>query len=243
MIKLENIARTFVVGGEPVHALRDVDEHITPGEHVAVMGPSGSGKSTLLNILGCLDRPTTGSYKLDGREVAHLEEAELTQVRRHLIGFVFQTYHLVPRLTALENVQLPMMFGGVTPAERRRRALESIAAVGLEDRATHRPDQLSGGQRQRVALARATVMGPRVLLADEPTGNLDSASGLQVLELLEQMNAAGLTLIVVSHDPDVAHRADRIIVLVDGVVARRLSGDQVHQMKGIGDLAGEHVTS
>jgi len=233
VIRLEGVSRTYQLGGQPVHALVDVTEHIRPGEHVAIMGPSGSGKSTLLNILGCLDRPDAGSYWLDGREVGKLGDEELTDVRRHLIGFVFQSFHLVPRLTAAENVELPMVFAGLSRAERRERVARALAAVDLADRADHRPDELSGGQRQRAALARATVMQPRVLLADEPTGNLDTASGRQILELLDRMNDEGMTLVVVTHDPSVARRADRIIVLVDGRVARRLAGADVGQAADI----------
>jgi putative ABC transport system ATP-binding protein len=227
VIRLEGVSRTYQLGGQPVHALVDVDEHVAPGEHVAIMGPSGSGKSTLLNLLGCLDRPDAGKYWLDGREVGTLSDEELTAVRRDLIGFVFQSFHLVPRLTAAENVELPMVFAGVSRGERRRRVETALAAVALTGRAGHRPDQLSGGERQRVALARATVMGPRVLLADEPTGNLDSASGRQILDLLDRMNEDGITLVVVTHDPNVARRADRVIILIDGRVARRLPGSEI----------------
>jgi putative ABC transport system ATP-binding protein len=237
VIRLEGISRRFDVGGRPVHALSDVHEAIAAGEHVAVMGPSGSGKSTLLNILGCLDQPSAGSYTLDGREVGGLDDDALTLVRRHMIGFVFQFFHLVPRLTALENVEVPMLFAGVPPAERRERARAALAAVGLDDRATHRPDQLSGGERQRAALARATVMGPRILLADEPTGNLDSASGRQVLDVLARMNTAGLTLVVVTHDLKVARRAGRVVMLLDGRVARRVAASEVHEIADI--LAGD----
>ncbi len=233
MIRLENVSRTYQLGGQPVHALVDVNEHIKAGEHVAIMGPSGSGKSTLLNVLGCLDRPDGGTYWLDGREVGKLSDEELTEVRRNRIGFVFQSFHLVPRLTAAENVELPLVFAGMPRAERRRRVEEALRAVGLADRMDHRPDQLSGGERQRTALARSTVMGPRVLLADEPTGNLDTASGRQILELLDRMNDDGITLVVVTHDPSVARRADRVIVLVDGRVARRLPGSEV---AGVADL-------
>ncbi|MEA2599970.1 MAG: putative transport system ATP-binding protein [Acidobacteriota bacterium] len=227
MIRLERITRTYRLGGQPVHALVDVTEQVRTGEHVAIMGPSGSGKSTLLNILGCLDRPDAGEYWLDEREVAKLSDEELTAVRRNLIGFVFQSFHLVPRLTAAENVELPMVFAGLSRTERRERTATALSSVDLADRAGHRPDQLSGGERQRVALARSTVMGPRVLLADEPTGNLDTTSGRQILDLLDRMNEAGLTLIVVTHDPNVARRADRVIVLVDGHVARKLKGSEV----------------
>jgi putative ABC transport system ATP-binding protein len=227
VIRLEGVSRTYQLGGQPVHALVDITEHVAPGEHVAIMGPSGSGKSTLLNLLGCLDRPDAGKYWLDGREVGTLSDEELTAVRRDLIGFVFQSFHLVPRLTAAENVELPMVFAGVGRAERRRRVEAALAAVDLTGRADHRPDQLSGGERQRVALARATVMGPRVLLADEPTGNLDTASGRQILDLLDRMNDDGITLVVVTHDPSVARRADRVIILVDGRIARRLPGAEI----------------
>ena len=218
MITLRGVSRTFEVGDRPVHALRGVDLDIRTGEHVAIMGPSGSGKSTLLNVLGCLDRPTTGSYVLDGEEVATLDEREVSRVRQRKIGFVFQSFHLVPRLSAIGNVELPMIFAGVEPDERRARASEALDAVGLHERAEHRPNQLSGGERQRVAIARAVVMQPAILLADEPTGNLDSRSGREVIELIERMNAAGLTLIVVTHDPAVAARARRLVRLADGVV-------------------------
>ncbi|MCH9646826.1 MAG: ABC transporter ATP-binding protein [Deltaproteobacteria bacterium] len=239
MIRLQGITRTFFVGGQAVHALAGIDEHIRPGEHVAIMGPSGSGKSTLLNLLGCLDRPTSGTYTLDGREVGSLGESELTRVRRHLIGFVFQSYHLVSRLTAEENVELPMIFAEIPRGERRRKVKQALEAVDLTDRADHRPDQLSGGQRQRVALARSTVMGPRILLADEPTGNLDSSSGAQVLGLLEDLNQHGLTLIVVTHDPNVARRAQRTLVLRDGLIVRRLQAHEIGNTLPFEDLPSE----
>jgi len=227
VIELHDIRRTYVLGDEVVHALDGVDETIADGEHIAIMGPSGSGKSTLLNIIGCLDRPTSGSYRLDGSEVGQLSDEELTRIRREQIGFVFQFFHLVPRLTAAGNVELPLVFGGTPRAERRRRVDEALAAVGLSGRKGHRPDQLSGGERQRVAIARATVTRPKILLADEPTGNLDSKSGTQILELLDRMNEEGLTLVVVTHDPNVARRADRVIVMVDGRIARRLKGSEL----------------
>lgn len=233
MIELEGICRTFDVGGRPVYALVDVDETIQTGEHVAVMGPSGSGKSTLLNIIGCLDRATAGAYRLDGMEVDTLSENALSDVRRHKIGFVFQSYHLVPRLDARGNVELPMVFAGVPRAERRERVAAALDAVGMADRADHRPDQLSGGERQRVAIARATVMGPKILLADEPTGNLDSASGTQVLELLDRMNDAGLTLLVVTHNPDVGRRADRVLQMFDGRIVSRVAGSELPRTLGI----------
>jgi putative ABC transport system ATP-binding protein len=239
VIRLKDLSRTFEVGGQPVHALAGVTEEIAAGEHVAIMGPSGSGKSTLLHILGCLDRPTSGSYELFGQQTAALDDAALTLARRRDIGFVFQFFHLVPRLTTLENVEVPMIFAGVPGDERRSRAERALAAVGLAERAHHRPDQLSGGERQRAALARATIMGPRLLLADEPTGNLDSASGRQVLQVLEAMNAQGLTLVVVTHDPAVARRARRVLVLADGRLVRRLAGGDVREAAdGLGTAAG-----
>ncbi len=227
MIELEHISRTFDVGGRPVHALVDISEEIADGEHIAIMGPSGSGKSTLLNVLGCLDRPSSGTYRLDGDDVSQLSDAELTAIRRHKIGFVFQFFHLVHRLSAVGNVELPLIFEGVGRSERRRRAHETLASLGLAERAEHRPDQLSGGEMQRVALARAMVTRPKVLLADEPTGNLDTASGRQILDILDGLNSEGLTLVVVTHDPAVAERADRVIVLVDGSIERRLTGAEV----------------
>jgi len=230
MIRLEGICRTYQVGDQPVRALVDVDEEISEGEHVAIMGPSGSGKSTLRNIIGCLDRPTAGSYTLGDREVGGLDESALTLVRRNEIGFVFQFFHLIPRLSAAENVELPMVFAGVPRRERRERVAEAIAAVGLEARARHLPEQLSGGERQRVAMARATVMRPALLLADEPTGNLDSKSGNAVLEMLDELNDNGLTLLVVTHDPKVAQRAARILFLVDGRIAKRVRGDQIGEL-------------
>ena len=216
MIELRGITREFDVGGRPVHALRGIDLAIAPGDHVSIMGPSGSGKSTLLNIIGCLDRPTSGSYRLDGREVAGLDDRALSRVRGRQIGFVFQAYHLVPRMTAAQNVELPMIFAGVERAARQLRVRKALEAVGLAERAHHRPEQLSGGERQRVAIARAIVMDPRILLADEPTGNLDTVSGAEIVKLLEQMNGRGLTLLVVTHDPGIAGHARRRFRMVDG---------------------------
>ena len=242
MIRLEGITRTYFLGGQPLHALREVDEHIKAGEHVAIMGPSGSGKSTLLNVIGCLDRPTAGSYKLNGREIATLDEDQLSAIRQREIGFVFQSYHLVPRLVAADNVALPMLFAGVPRRERRQRALAALESVGLLQRAQHRPEELSGGERQRVAIARAIVMQPSVLLADEPTGNLDSTAGRQVLELLERMNQAGRTLLVVTHDLSVARRAQRVIVLVDGRIAHRLAGSEMTDLATLlGTKAAPHA--
>jgi putative ABC transport system ATP-binding protein len=216
MIELRDVCRDYEVGGRPVHALRGVTLSIAAGDYVSIMGPSGSGKSTLLHIIGCLDRPTTGQYLLDGEDVAKLDDRRLCRVRREKVGFVFQAYHLVPRLTAAGNVELPLVFAGVERRERRARVAAALAAVGLSDRAHHRPDQLSGGERQRVAIARAVVMAPRVILADEPTGNLDAASGREIVALLESMHARGLTLVVVTHDPALAGRAARRLRMADG---------------------------
>ncbi|MGH9750266.1 MAG: ABC transporter ATP-binding protein [Candidatus Polarisedimenticolia bacterium] len=219
MIALRGLTRHFQVGDQTVRALQEVTFEIPDGDYLAIMGPSGSGKSTLLHILGCLDRPTHGAYVLDGHEVGALPENDLAAVRGRRIGFVFQFFHLVARLTAAQNVELPLVLAGVRPAERGRKVARALQAVGLTDRADHRPDQLSGGQRQRVAIARATVMEPSILLADEPTGNLDRASGREIIELLEGMNRSGLTLIVVTHDPEIGERARRVVRLVDGRVA------------------------
>ena len=225
MIELAAITRVFEVGGRPVHALRRIDLAIEDGEYLSVMGPSGSGKSTLLNLLGCLDRPSAGSYRLDGQEVAALDDIALSRIRRHKIGFVFQSFHMVPRLTARANVELPMVFAGIAPEERTRRAEAALAAVGLRERMDHRPDQLSGGERQRAAIARAVVMGPTLLLADEPTGNLDSVSGGEVIALLEEMNASGLTLVVVTHDSGLGRRARRQVRMADGSIVEERRAD------------------
>jgi len=216
MISLAGIDRSFQVGDQIVHALANVNLEIGAGQYVSIMGPSGSGKSTLLNILGLLDKPTAGLYKLDDRDVTRLSDEEQARVRLQKIGFVFQSFHLVPRLTALENVAVPMMLAGISVGERRRRAAEALTDYGLGDRMDHRPNQLSGGQRQRVAMARATIMHPTVLLADEPTGNLDRTSGHEVVSLLEALNAAGVTLIVVTHDPELGQRAKRRLRMIDG---------------------------
>ncbi len=216
MIEIRNLSRHFQVGDQLVKALDAVDLTIGDGEYASIMGPSGSGKSTLLNVIGLLDRPTDGQYVLDGRETTSLSDDELAQVRARRIGFIFQSFHLVPRLTAFENVELPMVLASVPPAERRKRAEAVLASLTLMDRAHHRPDQLSGGQRQRVAIARAMVMEPTVLLADEPTGNLDHVSGADVLAAIESLNARGITLIVVTHDDEVASRSRRNIRMRDG---------------------------
>ena len=219
MIRLSGIARTFLVGGEAVHALRAADLAIEKGEYLSIMGPSGSGKSTLLNILGLLDRPNAGSYELDGRNVTALTDDELARVRREKIGFVFQFFHLIPRLTALQNIELPMILAGIDPAGRRPRLARLLADYSLEERAGHRPDQLSGGQCQRVAIARAMSMGPTVILADEPTGNLDRHTGQEVLSLLERVHHDGGTVVIVTHDPEIGARAHRRLRMLDGAIA------------------------
>ncbi len=216
MIQLQQVHRIFEVGDQEVHALNDVSLEIERGEYIALMGPSGSGKSTLLNIVGLLDRPTSGEYALDGENVTALSDQAQAEVRRDKIGFVFQFFHLVPRLSAAENIALPMVLAGVPVVDRKARVSGILDAVGLTDRAHHRPDQLSGGQRQRVAIARATVMEPAVILADEPTGNLDSASGRDVLDILERLNDNNITLIVVTHDLEIANRARRRLHMIDG---------------------------
>ena len=216
LIQLAGIERVFHLGDSAVHALTRLDVGIEAGEYVAIMGPSGSGKSTLLNLLGLLDRPDAGTYRLEGRDVTTLSADEQAAVRSRRIGFVFQSFHLVPRLTAAENIALPMMLAGMAAAERARRVAQALKDFGLESRADHRPDQLSGGQQQRVAIARATVMQPAVLLADEPTGNLDRATGDDVINLLEALNARGMTLIVVTHDQKIGSRARRQLIMEDG---------------------------
>ena len=218
MIELRAVSRHFQVGDQVVRALDEVGLTIGGGDYVSIMGPSGSGKSTLLNVIGLLDRPTSGLYLLDGRETTSLSDDELAHVRAHKVGFIFQSFHLVPRLTAFENVELPMVLAGTAPAERRERTTAVLANLNLTDRAHHRPDQLSGGQRQRVAIARAMVMQPTVLLADEPTGNLDHVSGAEVLAALEGLNARGITLLVVTHDAEVAARSRRHVRMRDGRV-------------------------
>jgi len=218
MIRLQGVERVFRVGEEEVHALRAVDLEIAQGEYLSIMGPSGSGKSSLLNIIGLLDRPSAGHYLLDSREVTDLSDDERAQVRRDKIGFVFQFFHLVPRLTAAQNIELPMVLAGIAPEERHRRIARLLADYGLAERATHRPDQLSGGQCQRVAIARAMAMQPGVILADEPTGNLDRHTGQEVMALLEKLHADGGTLAVVTHDPEIGARAARRLRMIDGAI-------------------------
>jgi putative ABC transport system ATP-binding protein len=216
MIELAQVHRVFQVGDQEVHALDGVDLTIAAGEYVSLMGPSGSGKSTLLNIIGLLDRPTAGTYRLNGRDTTTLSDDEQARARSENIGFVFQFFHLVPRLTAAENVELPLVLAGRAPVDRRPTVETAIDQMGLTERAHHRPDQLSGGERQRVAIARATVMRPGVLLADEPTGNLDTATGKEVVQIIEALHAAGMAVIVVTHDPQIGGRAERSLTMMDG---------------------------
>jgi len=216
MIKLSNIHRRFQVGEQLVHALNDVSLAIERSEYLSIMGPSGSGKSTLLHVIGLLDRPDSGTYLLNDRDVTALSDKEQAQIRSETIGFVFQFFHLVPRLSAADNIALPLLLAGVPANERKQRVARVLESMNLVDRADHRPEQLSGGQRQRVAIGRATVMEPKLILADEPTGNLDRASGKEVIAILEQLNAQGLTLIIVTHDPDLGKRARRSLRIVDG---------------------------
>ena len=216
LIQLENVTRVYRVGGSEVRALDGVTLHIHQGDFVALMGPSGSGKSTLLNVIGCLDLPTSGVYRFAGEEVQGLSESRLAEIRQKKIGFIFQSYHLVPRMTALRNVELPMILAGVDPKERRKRARAALEPLGMALRAHHRPDQLSGGECQRVAIARAMVGRPSILLADEPTGNLDSKTGEEIITLLEALNRDGLTIVLVTHDPRIAAHARRLLLMRDG---------------------------
>ena len=218
MMELSGISREYVVGAETVHALDHVDLAIEAGEYVSIMGPSGSGKSTLLNVLGLLDRPTAGTYRLQGEDVSNLDDDALAAHRQQHIGFIFQFFHLIPRLTALENVELPLVLKGTAPRARRERATAILKSVGLEARMGHRPDQLSGGERQRVAIGRAIVMQPSYLLADEPTGNLDTRSGNEIMQILEQLNRDGIGVLIVTHDPAIGDRARRHLKLRDGKI-------------------------
>lgn len=218
VISLRGITRDFQLGAQTVHVLKGIDLDIQQGEYVALMGPSGSGKSTLMNLLGCLDTPTAGSYHLAGRDVSRMDDNDLAAVRNKEIGFVFQTFNLIPRQTALQNVALPMVYAGASKEARTARAEEVLRQVGLEDRMDHRPNQLSGGQRQRVAVARALVNTPSMILADEPTGNLDSTTSVEIMKLFDDIHKAGNTLVVVTHEEDIAQHAHRIIRLRDGVI-------------------------
>lgn len=218
IIEIKGITRDFPLGEETIHVLKGIDLTINKGEYVALMGPSGSGKSTLMNLLGCLDTPTSGSYNLNGQFVSELHDDELAEIRNKEIGFVFQTFNLMPRTTALDNVALPMVYAGKSKAERSERATEVLTQVGLDDRMDHKPNQLSGGQRQRVAVARALVNNPAIILADEPTGNLDSKTSVEIMNLFDEIHANGNTVILVTHEEDIAEHAHRIIRLRDGMI-------------------------
>jgi len=223
ILKLRNITRDFKLGSQTVHVLKGIDLDIFKNQYVALMGPSGSGKSTLMNLLGCLDTPTAGSYELNGNDVSVMGDNELAEIRNHEIGFVFQTFNLLPRSTALENVALPLVYAGLDKEEREARAAEVLTQVGLADRMDHRPNQLSGGQRQRVAVARALVNNPALILADEPTGNLDSKTSIEIMKLFDDIQAAGNTVVLVTHEEDIAQHAKRVIRLVDGQIDSDIS--------------------
>lgn len=218
LIHIEHIARTYEMGGETVHALRDVSLDIHPNEYVALMGPSGSGKSTLMNILGCLDTPSSGVYTFKGLDVNEMTDDDLAEIRNKEIGFVFQTFNLLPRATALKNIELPLIYSGVSSEDRKERAIKALEDVGLGDRMLHRPNELSGGQRQRVAVARALVTKPSIILADEPTGNLDTKTGIEIMKLFQELWSKGNTVILVTHEEDIARHARRIIRIRDGKV-------------------------
>jgi putative ABC transport system ATP-binding protein len=220
IIETRDLWKTYVMGSEEIHALRGVNIDIDKGEYVAIMGPSGSGKSTLMNLIGCLDTPTKGSYLLNGKQVSEMNDNELARIRNEEIGFVFQTFNLLPRATALHNVELPLIYAGVPSKDRQDRAKDALKKVELEERMSHKPNELSGGQRQRVAIARALVNNPSILLADEPTGNLDSKTGVEIMNLFERLHSTGNTIVLVTHEPDIASHAHRVIHIRDGQVEK-----------------------
>jgi putative ABC transport system ATP-binding protein len=241
VLDVRDVTKVYGSGEATVHALRGVSLTVRRGDYVAIMGSSGSGKSTLMNILGCLDVPTGGAYLLDGVDVSRLVDRQLALARNRLIGFIFQAFNLIPRTSALANVELPLAYAGVKPKERRRRALAALDVVGLADRARHEPNQLSGGQQQRVAVARALVTEPALLLADEPTGNLDTHSTGDVLDVFDQLSAAGRTIVLITHEPEVSARAKRLVRLVDGQVVDDIRQSPIEQPP-VGVFAGRHAT-
>ncbi len=229
MMDLTNITKSYEMGNQVVHALRGVNMHVTEGEYVAIMGPSGSGKSTLMNIIGCLDVPTAGTYMLDGIDVSDMSDNDQARIRNQRIGFVFQQFNLLPRTSALKQVSLPLMYAGVPRSERNERARESLTIVGLGDRTHHKPDELSGGQQQRVAVARALAVNPNIILADEPTGALDTKTGEELMGIFDQLHEDGITIVMITHDREVAERARRIVTLRDGLI---ISDEQINQKEG-----------
>jgi putative ABC transport system ATP-binding protein len=229
VIQIQDLTKTYIMGQTEVRALAGIDLNINTNEYVALMGPSGSGKSTLMNLLGCLDTPTDGHYELDGKDVSKMEDNELAQIRNEKIGFVFQTFNLLPRQTTLENVALPLVYAGVSRSVREARAREVLESVGLGDRTDHRPNELSGGQRQRVAIVRALVNNPAIILADEPTGNLDTKTSIEIMEIFEEIHNNGNTVILVTHEPDIAEHAHRIVRLRDGIVESDVRNEEIRR--------------